>query len=105
LLSLLYVVLAIRGPLQNLLPAAALPEVAPYRSPLHLGVGVGVKGGCEAIIHAVASIFEDPSHPAYSKLILQLDFDNAFNAIDRETLFREVFQKKFFRRSFSEEVF
>jgi hypothetical protein len=72
------------------LATAAIAETAPYLDPLQLGVGV--KGGCEAIIHAMASIFESESTPLDSKWILQVDFDNAFNSIDRETLMKEVRQ-------------
>ena len=58
-----------------------------YLSPHQLSVGV--KGGCKAIIHAASDIFSSSS-PSASTWILQLDFHNAFNSIDRETLFHEV---------------
>ena len=53
-------------------------------------LGVGVRGGCEAIIHALQSLAFDESVPDDSKLILQIDLDNAFNRVDRTKGFEEV---------------
>ena len=53
-------------------------------------MGVGVPGGCEAIIHAVSAIFHDPHTATNKKWILQVDMRNAFNLVDRETIFKEV---------------
>ena len=54
-------------------------------SPLQLGVGV--KGGCEAIVHAVdQALFPSPDNDRWTLL---LDFSNAFNSINREAMFRE----------------
>ena len=54
-------------------------------SPLQLGVGV--KGGCEAIVHAIdQALFPSPDNDRWTLL---LDFSNAFNAINREAMFRE----------------
>ena len=57
-------------------------------SPLQLGVGVPV--GCEAIVHAVARVQEDVDIPPEERWILLLDFSNAFNRIDRGSMFQEV---------------
>ena len=57
-------------------------------SPLQLGVGVRV--GCEAIVHSVASTLEDPSIPSNECWTLLLDFKNAFNCISREAMFVEI---------------
>jgi hypothetical protein len=73
------------------LAAQATEDCSFYLSPLQLGVRV--KGGCEAIIHAVASIFDSEATPLHSKWILQVDFSNAFNMIDRTTLMQEVREK------------
>lgn len=54
-----------------------------------LQVGVGVRGGCEAIVHSVAHALEDSSVLPGSRWCLQLDFKNAFNSIDRGCMFRE----------------
>ena len=54
-----------------------------------LQVGVGVPVGCEAIVHAVAHVQEDANiHPAERWTLL--DFSNAFNSVDRGSMFREV---------------
>jgi hypothetical protein len=57
-------------------------------APLQMGVGVSL--GCEAIVHAVNSVLEDPSFKSESKWTLLLDFSNAFNSIKRAHLFDEV---------------
>ena len=49
-------------------------------------VGVGIKVGCEAIVHSVIHTSEDTD----SRWCLQLDFRNAFNSIDRSCMFQEV---------------
>jgi len=57
-------------------------------TPLQLEVGVRV--GCEAIVHSVTSTLEDPSIPANERWTLLLDFKNAFNSISREAMFDEI---------------
>ena len=59
-----------------------------YLVPLQLGVGV--KAGCEAIVHAVRSVIQDPDIPPESRSCLLLDFQNAFNNIGRQHIFGEV---------------
>ena len=55
-----------------------------HLSPLQLGVAV--HGGCEAIAHAVRETLErEPD-----KLLLQADFINAFNTMDRGKVLEEV---------------
>ena len=48
-----------------------------------LQVGVGVKAGCEAIIHSVAHILEKQDQPSLSRWVLLVDFSNAFNCVNR----------------------
>ena len=67
---------------------AVLPEALQILSPLQ--VGVGVPAGCEAIIHSVMNIHESPSIPADHRFTLLVDFSNAFNSVDRTTLFHEM---------------
>ena len=57
-------------------------------SPLQLGVGVPVD--CEAIVHSVDRVLEDPGIQPDAHWTLFLDFSNAFNSVSREVLFREV---------------
>ena len=57
-------------------------------TPLQVGVGVSV--GCEAIVHAVNRVQEDPNTSPERKWTLLLDFSNAFNSIDRGKMFEEV---------------
>ena len=62
---------------------AATPLLSDYLQPLQMGVRV--QGGCEAAIHAVRSAISDSDN-----WILQVDFVNAFNLVNREALFQEV---------------
>ena len=68
----------------------ATSETASYLSPLQLGVGV--KGGAEAIIHAANALFHNNDIPDDDKWTLQVDFANAFNGISRETMLKEIHQ-------------
>ena len=55
-----------------------------------LQVGVGLSGGCDAVLHSVLSVIHDTNIPSENKFVLLVDFSNAFNSIDRATLFKEV---------------
>ena len=50
-------------------------------------LGVGVKGGLEAIIHSVKHIVEQKNDEV---LVLQVDLTNAFNCCERDMAFQEV---------------
>ena len=52
-----------------------------------LQVGVGVPLGCEAIVHSINSTLGDDSIPLQCKWVLQIDFHNAFNLIDRHFVY------------------
>ena len=65
-------------------------ETANYLAPHQLGVGV--KGGTEAAIHATSAIFHDNSIPDEDKWALQIDFQNAFNHISRAQMMEEIRQ-------------
>lgn len=67
---------------------AVLPDALKFLSPSQ--VGVGLPGGCDAILHSVMSVHGDTSIPSDHKLTLLVDFSNAFNSIDRATMFHEV---------------
>ena len=54
-----------------------------------LQLGVGVRGGCEAIIHATSHLVSSPSS-SNQRWCLFLDFSNAFNCISRESMFVEI---------------
>ena len=64
--------------------AAVASKAAALLSPLQ--VGVGVRGGCEAILHAARRVMEEPG----DKLLLQADLVNAFNQADRGAALQEV---------------
>ncbi len=51
-------------------------------------LGFGVKGGCEAIIHAVRTFLQKNKH--LEKILLKIDFKNAFNSIERDEMLKEV---------------
>ena len=61
-----------------------------YSTLTPLQVGVGVKGGCEANVHSVSKVLEDPSISPDDSWTLLLDFSNAFNNIDRGCMFEEI---------------
>ncbi len=65
------------------------PEAVKLLSPIQLGVGV--KGGCEAVVHAVSRVQEDVDILPEELCTLLLDFSNAFNSVNRrEAMFKEV---------------
>ena len=55
-----------------------------------LQVGVGVKGGCEDIVHAVSCTLDDSNISPGEQWTLLLDFSNAFNNISRDYMFEEI---------------
>ena len=55
-----------------------------------LQVSVGVPVGCEAIVHAVTHVLEVANIHPEERWTLLLDFSNAFNIVDRGSMFREV---------------
>ena len=61
------------------------PAILSILSPLQLGVGV--RGGCEAIVHAVSKLLA--SGPADQCHTLLLDFSNAFNSVNRKAMIAE----------------
>ena len=61
--------------------SAAFARIAP------LQLGVSVKGGCEAVIHSVSHLMSS-SQPD-QRWVLLLDFTNAFNTINRNSMFEE----------------
>ena len=67
---------------------AHAPQAASYLHPHQLGVGT--KSGCEAIIHVTQAIITDQAINYDSKWILQIDYINAFNCVDRSHLFKEL---------------
>ena len=67
---------------------AVSQRAAAYLRPLQFGVGV--RGGCEAIVHATRATLEEESIPLEGKWCLQVDLKNCFNQVDRGSMFREV---------------
>ena len=61
---------------------AALSTLVPSQ------LGVGVRNGCEAIIHATSQLIS--SNTPNQQWTLLLDFSNAFNSISREVMFKET---------------
>ena len=62
-------------------------KIASLLSPIQ--VGVGVKGGCEATVHAVRR-FLDSMPQDFA--IVKLDFKNAFNNLNRSKMLHEVYR-------------
>ena len=67
---------------------AVQEEAISVLTPLQLGVGV--KGGCEAIVHSVNRVLEDDDIPPNKRWTILLDFSNAFNNISRNRMFEEI---------------
>ena len=68
----------------KLVASALAGKASAHLAPNQLGVGV--RGGCEAIFHTMRkALEEDPD-----QWILQADFKNAFNLADRDATFLEV---------------
>ena len=65
--------------------SAVSDKAATILSPLQLGVGI--RNGCEALIHAAWGLL-DQDHEGI--MLMQIDFLNAFNLADRKTAFEEV---------------
>ena len=63
-------------------------EASQWLMPLQFGVGV--RGGCEAIVHATRATLESQKVPDSSKWSLQTDFENGFNNLDRSKMFVET---------------
>ena len=67
---------------------ALADKAAQLLAPFQLGVGF--RGGCEAIVHTVRALIEDPNTSPDTCCLLQVDLINAFNRVDRATAFNEV---------------
>ena len=63
----------------------ATTKLAPFFSPTQLGVGV--KGGCEAAVHACRR-FVDAMPDDY--VVAKLDFKNAFNSLHRDAMLQKI---------------
>lgn len=66
---------------------AASLKLSDYLQPRQLGVGV--KGGCEAAVHACRRFMGDMKD---NQIIVKLDFANAFNSLRRDVILSAVFQ-------------
>ena len=53
-------------------------------------LAVGIRNGCESIVHALASLVANKDIPWEEKCILQVDLQNAFNLVNREAIFHQV---------------
>jgi hypothetical protein len=60
-------------------------SAAEFLSPLQ--VGVGIPGGCEAVIHSVSTALERYGH-VEDMVMLKIDFTNAFNRIGRASFLK-----------------
>ena len=65
--------------------AAVADKAAGLLSPLQLDVGV--RNGCEALVHTVRRLLDQEPEDLY---LLQVDFVNAFNLADRSAAYEEA---------------
>ena len=70
--------------LSTVLRQEAIQVLSPHQ------LGVGVKSGCEAIVHSVSRVLEDSNSDPNDCWTLLIDFSNAFNSIDRSSMFQEI---------------
>ncbi|GKB42875.1 hypothetical protein Tco_0887817 [Tanacetum coccineum] len=66
--------------------------IRPIAVALSGGFGVGVPGGGEAILHAVNRLVEDRGDDVGLSMLL-VDFQNAFNLVDRTVMLEEVHRR------------
>ena len=52
-----------------------------------LQLGVGIRGGCEALVHAAWALLDTESEGLH---LVQIDFVNAFNLGDRSQAYEEL---------------
>lgn len=64
-------------------------EIGSYLRPKQ--VGVNTKGGCEAAVHVCRSFIR--RNKKSKKIILKIDFRNAFNCVERDVLLRTIQEK------------
>ena len=57
-----------------------------------LQVGVATQGGAEASVHAVRKLAEEFGEDP-GKIMLKVDFSNAFNLVDHTVMLAQVFEK------------
>ena len=55
-----------------------------------LQFGVGVRGGCEAVVHATRTALAREDEPQHRKWTLQVDLENGFNNTNRSEMMAEV---------------
>jgi hypothetical protein len=60
-----------------------------YLTPNQLGVAT--KLGCESCIHSVRTYVHNPEN--FGKILLKIDFSNAFNSIERDSMLQQVKDK------------
>ena len=53
-------------------------------------LGVGVPGGCEAVIHAARNFIQSARDSSTPKVLIKLDVSNAFNTTDRSSFLRQI---------------
>lgn len=64
-------------------------EISQYFSPHQ--VGFGIKSGCEAAIHATRTFIH--SSKSSNRILLKIDFKNAFNSVERDVMLNEIMEK------------
>ena len=70
--------------IMNAVSAKAAAILRPFQ------FGVGVKGGCEAVIHSLNSFLKNPEVLDNEKIFLQVDLKNAFNEVERKVAFETI---------------
>jgi hypothetical protein len=79
--------LTLRRLVSKIAVAAVLPAVSEYLQPHQ--VGVGVRGGAEGLVHALNRLVAH-QQDSPDLVVVSLDFQNAFNTVDRNRMLAEV---------------
>jgi hypothetical protein len=83
--------LTLRRLVSKVAVAAVLPAVSEYLEPHQ--VGVGVRGGAEGLVHAFNRLVAEQQHSP-DLVVVSLDFQNAFNTVDRNRMLEEVIRHR-----------
>ena len=84
--------MAVGGALRRLVGKCLASKVAKEAEAFLLPhqFGVGIRGGCEAVVHATRATLNDASLPEEERWTLLVDFENGFNMGDKGKILSDV---------------
>lgn len=66
-------------------------EIGSYLRPKQ--VGFNTKGGCEAVVHTCRSYVRKHNNKTSRKIVIKINFKNAFNCVERDVLHQTIKEK------------